>query len=280
MNAVVEREGQPATESGAVASPLDLPAEQFREGLQRRKTNRSALMDWIREALVDGVDYGRIHSVGKGRCGYAKQGRAHECPIPEHWSKPTLRKPGAEKICGMLGVSVSFPTLQDYEQAALSGVALVHVIVRCELHDASGQVVADGIGARSIDQEGGDINKALKMAEKSAHIDATLRMAGLSEVFTQDLEDMPGFGQPASNSTSGAEGTGEKAAERIEADQLERLETRISELNLDRERVRSWVVRATRGRITALDQLTPTMYRKLDAKLDEWADQTAAEAAS
>ena len=28
------------------------------------------------------------------------------------------------------------------------------------------------------------------MAEKSAHIDATLRIVGLSEIFTQDLEDM------------------------------------------------------------------------------------------
>jgi hypothetical protein len=31
------------------------------------------------------------------------------------------------------------------------------------------------------------------MAEKSAHIDATLRLAGLSELFTQDLEDMQGL---------------------------------------------------------------------------------------
>jgi hypothetical protein len=34
------------------------------------------------------------------------------------------------------------------------------------------------------------------MTEKSAHIDATLRVAGLSELFTQDLEDMTnGAGQ-------------------------------------------------------------------------------------
>jgi hypothetical protein len=56
---------------------------------------------------------------------------------------------------------------------------------------ADGTVVADGIGARSAEQDYGDLNKALKMACKSAHIDATLRMAGLSEIFTQDLEDMP-----------------------------------------------------------------------------------------
>jgi len=52
-------------------------------------------------------------------------------------------------------------------------------------------MAAEGTGARTVDkQDYGDINKSLKMAEKSAHIDATLRVAGLSELFTQDIEDM------------------------------------------------------------------------------------------
>ena len=34
------------------------------------------------------------------------------------------------------------------------------------------------------------MNKALKMAKKSAMIDATLQMGGLSELFTLDLEDL------------------------------------------------------------------------------------------
>ena len=90
----------------------------------------------------------------------------------------------------MLGVTVHYPTLKDYEKAALTGVTLNQIIIRCEIIDVSGRVVADGVGARLLSQDNGDINKALKMAEKSAHIDATLRMAGLSEVFTQDIEDM------------------------------------------------------------------------------------------
>src|SRR5690606_3621374 len=138
-------------------------------GLQRRKENRRELMAWIRSSLVEGVDFGRVMT---------KRGP----------SKPSLWKPGAEKICGMLGVTVRFPTLEHYEQAALNGVELHNIILRCEIVDAEGRVVANGIGARSLKQDCGDINKTLKMAEKSAHIDATLRMAGLSEVFTQDLE--------------------------------------------------------------------------------------------
>ena len=151
--------------------PLDIPAEVFRAALTRRQDNRAALIQWVRSALVEGSDFGKI-------------------PTKRGPSKPSLWKPGAEKICGMLGVTASFPTLGNYEQAALSGVELVTIIIRCELHDAQGRKVADGVGARSVKQDFGDINKALKMAEKSAMIDATLRLAGLSEVFTQDIEDL------------------------------------------------------------------------------------------
>ena len=42
------------------ASPLDLPAELFRAGLDRRKENRGALMEWVRAALIEGIDFGCI----------------------------------------------------------------------------------------------------------------------------------------------------------------------------------------------------------------------------
>jgi len=249
----------------AAASPLDLPAQQFRAGLDRRKENRRALMEWIRESLVDGVDYGSI-------------------PTRRGPSKPSLRKAGAEKICGMLGLTVHFPTLSDYEQAALAGVGLVHIIVRCEIHDAAGRVVADGVGARSMKQDGGDLNKSLKMAEKSAHIDATLRMAGLSEVFTQDLEDMPnGQNMEAQAADSRQDRVSRteaasRACETISEAQRKRLEARIQELGLDRERVKSWLVRATRGRVERFANLSSGMYQKLDEKLEGWAEREAIQA--
>lgn len=260
-------EGRPTSvEPVAPASPLDLPAEQFQAGLDRRKRNRASLMAWIREALVDGVDFGRVAT---------RRGP----------SKPSLWKPGAEKICGMLGVSVCYPTLGDYEQAALHGVQLVHVILRCELRDAAGNPVADGVGARSLRQDGGDLNKSLKMAEKSAHIDATLRMAGLSEVFTQDLEDMAhGQNLEEAPRNPGAHPSQDRAPRpaparprqqrpsRISAAQLKRLEARIARFRLDPQRVQAWVSRASRGRVRSLDQLTPTLYRRLDERLPRFAE--------
>ena len=248
-------------------SPLDLPAEHFRAGLDRRKSNRAALMGWIREALVEGVDFGSI-------------------PTKRGPSKSSLWKPGAEKICGMLGVTVHYPTLRDYEQAALNGVSLQHVIIRCEIRDASGRVIADGVGARSLKQDYGDLNKALKMAEKSAHIDATLRLAGLSEIFTQDLEDLPPSevvaaatpAQPVQRAPEPPAPQPESTPEEphpcgrgISESQRLRLEARIGELGLDRERVKSWLVRATRGRVQHFTELSHDLYRKLDSKLEEWA---------
>ena len=81
-------------------------------------------------------------------------------------------------------------SMAEYEKTVLRGEDLKVIILKCELHTGNGFIAAEGTGARRIAQDNGDINKSLKMTEKSAHIDATLRVAGLSELFTQDLEDM------------------------------------------------------------------------------------------
>jgi hypothetical protein len=171
-------------------SPLDWPVEMFTQALDRREINRKALLKWIESNLQHGVDYGQIHVVGKDKCQYAKKGRQQDCTNKYHWSKPSLWKPGAEKICGMMGIIPRFPNLDEYEKAVLQGRDIKVIILKCELHTPSGFIAAEGSGARRVDQDKGDINKSLKMAEKSAHIDATLRIVGLSEIFTQDLEDM------------------------------------------------------------------------------------------
>jgi hypothetical protein len=163
----------------------------FTQALDRREVNRQALLKWIESNLKPRIDFGQIHVVGKNKCQYANNGNPQECPNKYHWSKPSLWKPGAEKICGMLGLIPRFPNLDQYEQAVIGGSTIKMIILKCELHTGNGFVAAEGTGARTVDkQDDGDINKSLKMAEKSAHIDATLRVAGLSELFTQDLEDM------------------------------------------------------------------------------------------
>ena len=157
----------------AVINPMDAAPAIFRAGLDRRKENRNTLMEWIRSSLVEGRDFGSIMIRGQR-------------------SKPSLLKPGAEKIAGMLGLIPRFPNLKQYEDAVIEGKAISTIILKCELHNQIGEVIGEGVGARSVEtQDNGDLNKALKMASKSAMIDATLRCAGISEVFTQDIEEMP-----------------------------------------------------------------------------------------
>ncbi|MGJ0492086.1 MULTISPECIES: hypothetical protein [Methylobacter] len=249
------------------ANPLDLPADTFREGLDRRRANRAVLMAWVHDALVEGIDYGRVHVVSRSKCHAGK-----DCRNPAHFSKPSLFKPGAEKICGMLGLTVRYPTLPDYEKAALTGAKLSQIIIRCEILEASGRVVADGVGARLLAQDYGDINKALKMAEKSAHIDATLRMAGLSEVFTQDIEDM--MARRESENIQQAEIEPDTASQRITEDQHHQLEARIEELGLDRDRVKNWMIKASKKRFASFEELDPEFYQVLYRKLDQFARAT------
>jgi hypothetical protein len=232
------------------ANPLDLPSEIFTQGLTRRGDNRKALMSWVKEAMVDGVDFGRIQT---------KRGL----------SKPSLWKPGAEKICGMLGITVHFPTLREWEKVVLNGSEIVNVIIRCELHDAQDRIVADGVGARNLKNEYGDLNKCLKMASKSAHIDATLRMAGLSEVFTQDLEDM----NIGVNDMQLRQSQPIPVPTTISEAQRKRLEARIHERGLDRQRVKDWITKATKGTVTDFKSLNKVQYKKLDEMLDVWAKE-------
>ena len=179
----------PSPNTATTVSQIDMPTEHFSAGLDRCRQNRQLLMQWLRAALVEGVDYGPIHVVSRDRCQHARNGRLKDCADSSHWSKPCLFKLGAEKITGMLGLSVHYPSLPGYEAAVLAQVEISMIVMRCELRDANGHLVAEGVGARNLNQDYGDFNKALKMVEKSAHIDATLRLAGLSEMFTPEPEE-------------------------------------------------------------------------------------------
>jgi len=283
--AVTEDE-TPPRHTLVTASPLDMPITVFKEGLDRRKANRLALMEWLRQSLVEGVDYGRVHIAGRDRCPLARQSRAHECRDERHWSKPSLFKPGAEKITGMLGMSVHYPSLAAYEQAVINGQQPTHVILRCELRDAHGRSVAEGVGARSLAQDYGDINKALKMAEKSAHIDATLRLAGLSEVFTQDMED--GGGSVAASADAGEEDEDEDDDEpdevppelaRVTAKHVETLRMSLKRYQLPESRVVAWVKKATKGAVTRLEDLNVTQFALVLSKVPQWASGDSDQAA-
>lgn len=141
-----------------------------------------AVYDKIRteavKRLKKGVDYGTIPGT----------------------QKDSLWKPGAEKLCNFFGLSVESETVDsDIDWDKGYSFFRVRTILRSK---KNGQIVATGIGScnsfekkyKRVAQDGGLadlLNTIEKMAEKRSHIDATLRGTGLSDIYTQDVEDMP-----------------------------------------------------------------------------------------
>jgi len=100
--------------------------------------------------------------------------------------KKSLAKGGAEKIASIFKWTAKFE--KDTESLEMLGEIKGLVAYKCTL--VNGQFVGEGRGAAMLSKNGGDPNKTMKMAQKSAFIDAVLRASGLSDFFTQDLEDM------------------------------------------------------------------------------------------
>lgn len=103
--------------------------------------------------------------------------------------KKSLAKGGAEKVASIFGWVATFQ--KDAETLEMVGNTKGTIAYICRL-TKDNTIIGEGRGARSVAQDKGDVNKTIKMAQKSAYIDAVIRASGLSDIFTQDLEDMNG----------------------------------------------------------------------------------------
>jgi len=118
----------------------------------------------------------------------------HDIGIIPGTDKPTLLKPGAEKIVMMMGLSSRFEIMdkvEDYDKGFFS------YNIRCTL-SRMGYDICEGVGncnsreSKYVKADPYSIaNTILKMAKKRAYVDAALSVASLSDVFTQDVEDLP-----------------------------------------------------------------------------------------
>lgn len=116
--------------------------------------------------------------------------------------KPSLWQPGAETILMSFGLADEY-TVTDSEKDWENG--FFYFEVKCSL-SKYGFKVAEGLGScntkekryQRIDERTGELkqdpytlaNTILKIAKKRALVDAAKRVAGLSDVFTQDTEDL------------------------------------------------------------------------------------------
>ena len=154
------------------ASPDVFP--DFAISLEEAKRRVKMLQEFVREQMVEGEDYGIIPGTG---------------------NKPTLFKPGAEKLNAIFGLAPIVEVVSRVEDWDAGFVA--YEVKVTLLNKRTTNVEAEGVGScnsrerRYKNQDAANIaNTILKMAKKRALIDATLSATRASGLFTQDLEDI------------------------------------------------------------------------------------------
>ena len=141
-----------------------MPTADLQAGLERLAANRRVIEEFVKSQLKEGVDYGQAF---KGV------------------SKPTLLKPGQEKIYSLFGIS-STCEKDDVTLSMFSNTpGLVAYIVKMY---KDGQLLGEGRGAAKLGDKSRDENATIKIAQKRARMDAALTL-GFSDFFTQDMED-------------------------------------------------------------------------------------------
>lgn len=177
------------------------------------------LQSTLKNILTENHDYGKIQGCG---------------------DKPTLLKPGAEKILMAMGITSTYELLEKTEN--FDGLGFFAYTVKCIL-TKNGIKITEGLGhanskekkwaleyvyekdlPEGIDKEllrkkkietpkgtfykyevaadaNSKANTILKMAKKRAQIDAVLAVASLSEIFTQDFDDLPPEETPTTKPT-------------------------------------------------------------------------------
>lgn len=138
---------------------------ELQAAVDAEKASRDIIKHYVSDQLVSGVDYGII--VG---------------------NKPTLLKPGMEKIFSLLKITSRIE--KDNDTWEMLGSPEGTVAYKCTLYrEGSTEPFAEGRGNAKVGEKSRDANSTVKIAEKRARMDACLTM-GFSEFFTQDLDDM------------------------------------------------------------------------------------------
>lgn len=163
----VAQEIQNRSTEVAVVPPKEVG---LKEQVIAEQEKRQVLAAYVKKNMVKGTDF-------------------YELTIGGRTTKPSLSKPGSEKVLSLFHWRAEFT--KDTETWEMMGSPSGLLCYICKLYTLKDEkLVGEGRGARDSKKDGGDINKAIKMAEKSAQIDAVLRTGGLSDLFTQDVEDM------------------------------------------------------------------------------------------
>jgi hypothetical protein len=159
----------PVLPPGPLSGNATVSTAVLRQTLAFTEEWTEILADYINRNFREGIDFGAVK-------GGSKNGR-------EFTGKPTLLKPGAEKLTLAMGLRARF--VQDRQTYAMAGSPAGLIALKCLLVDSAGEVAGEGRGAATL-AEKNSINNAVKFAEKRAQVDAVLRLGGLSGYFEQE----------------------------------------------------------------------------------------------
>ena len=155
-----------------LSAPVDV-TPSFVISLAEAQRRVAQLQQFVSECMKSGVDYGIVPGM----------------------NKPTLLKPGAEKLCEIFGFAKGVEIIQqteDFDRPLFAYTVKVRLVSK-----NAGFTEAEGVGAANsrekkfAKQDAFTIqNTLLKMAKKRALVDAVLSATRSSGLFGQDLEDL------------------------------------------------------------------------------------------
>ena len=169
------------------------------------------------------------------------------------------------------GLSVTFDTTQEADT----------LTVTCIVHHVDGHSERTAFPV-PIDRTA-RMNDTQKVGSALTYGRRYALCAALGIVTAEDDDDGQGAGQLARN--EGEEGKAEPQASppeppaaRISNAQHRLLEARITEYGLDRERVKAWMVKSSKGKVNHFPELSKAGFEVFLEKLDEWHEVEKAEA--
>ena len=157
-------------------------------------------------SIIDGMNLSEVQNTMQKISDFQKiiqstLHQGHDFGIIPGTPKPTLLKPGAEKILMMMGLRSEFEiadSTRDWQEG------FFQYQVRSKLYKGD-FLITEGLGAcnskekKYLKASPYDVdNTVLKMAKKRALVDAALMVGSLSDIFTQDLDDVDLSGEQVS----------------------------------------------------------------------------------
>lgn len=149
--------------------------------------------------------------------------------IPGTGSKPTLLKPGAEKLINYFQLRAGDFEIFEKEEDDATGHASYKVKLRIYTRGAGSYEVGFGVGACSTRERkyrNNDPwitrNTALKMAKKRALVDAALTTTAASGIFTQDVEELAANGDILPPGVDTGRGYADRARQQAEGNRQSR----------------------------------------------------------